>query len=290
MNSRKGYLTMVLDAKTALTQLLQTREQSRPRWTALLGDGTGTITDPDAPDHVFVRVHGLQSSVASVFNKTVPGNRPNLPVLIGTTTEMPDRVQVVGVDWSALPDWAGEALLPLHGADHEVPGPDPVFVQKRAIVPLRASPQVPADMTLDVAADFYPWDDGFNYFEGATTEDLTARIPGAFQARFVTIYVDGESNSLAYLNGEAQVMTFPLDVDRIPRPPEGTVPVCAVRLYSGMTAITEEDIYDFRIIVSPMGGSLAPKAHPLSPVDDNRHTGLLDDSYLRSGVACTGAM
>ena len=281
--------TTRLDAERALTQLMRTREQYRGVWTALMGDGAGTVQDPDNPDKVFVRVHGLQSSVASVFNRTAPINRPDLPVLIGTTREHPHLVQVLGVDWSALPEWGGVAMLPLHGPDHEFGAPDPVFVQKRAIVPMRASAQSIPDMTLYVAADFYPWDDGFNYWPGGTTEDLTGRVPGAGLARFVTIYVDGATNALGYVNGDTKSVAFPLGIDMIPEPPQGSVPICAVRLYNGMSVITEDDIYDLRILIAPMGGSLAPAQHGLDPVE-GRHTGTLDTSHLEARIACTGAM
>lgn len=257
-----------------------------------MGDGTGTVRDPDAADRVFVRVHGLQSSVASVFNKAAPTNRDGLPVLIGTTREHPHLVQVLTVDWGALPDWDGEAFLPLHGPDHQLPdGPDPVYIQKRAILPLRASPQSTPDMTLAVMPDFYPYDDGWNFFEGADTEDLTARIPGdADMGRFVTIYVDAATNALAYLNGDTGIVNPPPLAEplTIPAPPEASVPVCAVRLYESMTVINEADIYDLRIIVSPMGGSLAPAAHALDPLG-GRHTGQLDTRHLWASVACCGA-
>lgn len=284
-------MTTRLDAEKALHRLMGTREEHRSVWTALMGDGTSTVVDPDDPDMVFVRVHGLQSSVAKIFNKAVPTNRPDLPVLIGTTREQPHLVQVLDVDWTVLPDWGGEAFLPLHGPDHQLPdGPDPVYVQKRAIVPLRASPQNPPNMTLAVAPDFYPYASGWQFFEGADTEDLTSRVPGVHLGRFVTIYVDGATNALGYINGdtgivEPEPLAVPLSISL---PPEGSVPICAVRLYNGMTAINEADIYDLRIIVSPMGGSLAPAAHPIDP-QHGRHTGQLDTRHLWASVACCGA-
>lgn len=278
-----------LDAEQALAQLVGTREVYRGVWTALMGDGTDTVVDPDNPDRVFVRVHGLQNSVALVFNKCVPTNRPDLPVLIGTTREHPHLVQVLAVDWAALPEWGGEGMLPLHAPTHQLPdGCDPVYIQKRAIVPLRASEQATADMTLAVAADFYPYGAGFNYFAGADTEDLTARVPAGAMARLVTIYVAGATNTLAYLNGDTIPAAFPFDVDDIVATPEGGVPVCAVRLYTGMTAIVETDIYDLRIIVSPVGGSIDPAIHGLDP-QHGRHTGRLDTRQLWASVACCGA-
>jgi len=280
-----------LDAEQALRTLVDTREQYRRVWTALMGDGAGTVVNPNNPDQVFVRVHGLQSSVAAVFNKVAPTNRPDLPVLIGTTREHPHLVQVLAVDWAALPEWGGETMLPLHGDDHEVPdGCDPVYIQKRAIVPLRASPQSPPDMTVEVSPDFYPYDEGWNFFEGATSEDLTARVPGADLGCFVTIYVDGATNALAYLDGDTGIV-YPLPLEEplpIPLPPEGSVPVAAIRLRYGMSAIKEKDIYDLRIIVSPMGGTIAPAPHKLDPVH-GRHTGRLDTSHLWASVACCGA-
>lgn len=280
-----------LDAEKALRQVIYTREQYRPLWTALMGDGTGTVQDPDDADYCFVRVHGLQSSVARVFNKAVAGNREDLPVIIGANREQPHLIQVLSVDWSTLPDWDGEALLPLHGSDHEFPGPDPVFVQKRAIVPLRASPQSTPDLTVNVAPDFYPYDEGFNFFEGADSEDLTARIPGTGgQGRFVLIYVAGATNTLAYSNGtadtaEPETLAVPLE---IPDPPEGSVPICAVRLVNGQTTIDEDDIYDLRIIVGAMGGTVAPAEHELD-LRYGKHRGRLDTGHLWASVACCGA-
>lgn len=278
-----------LDAKQALATLMRTRESYRSVWTALMGDGAGTVVDPDAPDYVMVRVHGLQSSVARVFNKAVPSNRPNLPVLIGTTRTHPNRVQVLCVDWEALPDWEGASLLPLHGPDHELPdGADPVYIQKRAIVPLRASSQSTPDMTIYVAPDFYPWDDGWNYFEGGDSEDLTGRVPASGLHRYVTIYVDGASNILGYLDGDTLEMVWPLGIAKIKAAPEGSVPICAVRLYAGISAIVEADIYDLRLIVSPMPGALAVAIHSLDP-QHGRHTGQLDFRHIWASVACCGA-
>lgn len=278
-----------LEAEKALGALLGTKEAYRAVWTALMGDGTGTVIDPDNADRVFVRVHGLQNSVANIFNKSVPTNRPDLPVLIGVKREQPHLVQVLGVDWSTLPSWDGAAMLPIHGSDHEVPyGSDPVYIQKRAIVPLRASRQTVADMTLQVAGDFYPWDDGWNYFEPSDSASFAARVPGAGLSRFVTMYVDGATNLLAYVNGDTQPAGWPLGVDLIPDAPEGSVPICAVRLENGQTTIVEADIYDLRIIVSPIGGSLAPLAHALDP-KGLRHTDQLDTRHLWASVACCGA-
>ncbi len=285
-------MTTPQEATRALFELIITREQYRPVWTALMGDGTGTVEDPDDPDKVFVRVHGLQSSVASVFNKAVPTNRPDLPVMIGVTREQPYLVQVLGVDWSALPTWNGTPMLPLHGPEHQLPnGSDPVYIQKRAIIPLRASPQDPPDMTLHIYPDYYPFLDGWQLFEETDSEDLTARVPAtANMGRFVTLYVDGATNTLAYQNGAEGIaypppMAEPLE---IPMPPAGSVPVCAVRLYNGMAAVYEDDIYDVRILISPLGGSLTPATHPLDPLG-GQHSGRLDTRHLWASVACCGA-
>lgn len=280
-----------LDAEQALRKMVATREEYRAVWTALLGDGTGTVVDPDDPDRVFVRVHGLQSSVARVFNKVVPATHNDLPVFIGTTRVLPHFVQVLGIDWGALPEWGGEIFLPIHGATHELPdGYDPVYIQKRAILPLRASPQEPPDMTVNVFPDFYPWNDGFQFFEGADSEDLTSRVPGTDLGRFVLIYLDGGTNTLGYIDGATGIVAPPglAEPLTMPDPPEACVPICAVRLYNGMTVINEADIYDLRIIVSPMGGSLSPAAHGLDPLHE-KHTGRLDTRHLWASVACCGA-
>jgi hypothetical protein len=116
-------------------------------------------------------------------------------------------------------------------------------------------------------------------------------VPGdAGKGRFVLIYVDGASNALAYINGTADIvepetLAVPLV---IPDPPEGSVPICAVRLYNGMTSINEPDIFDLRIIVASMGGSLAPAAHKIDP-QHGKHTGQLDTRHLWASVACCGA-
>ena len=281
-------MTTRLQAEQALSRLMRTTESYRQFWTALMGDGSGVIQDPDDPDRCFVRVHGLQNSVASVFNKAVPTSRNDLPVLIGTTRLQPHLVQVLQVDWSALPEWGGVTLLPEHGPDHELPdGCDPVYIQKRAIVPLRASAQTTPDMTLYVADDFYPYEDNFVYFPGGNTEDMTARVPAGGTARFVLVYIDPETNALAYINGETVGLAWPLGVDAIPVPPENSVPICAARLTTTTTSITEGDIYDLRILNAPMSRAGGP-VHALDP-KGGQHTGQLDTSYLWASVACCGA-
>jgi len=141
-------------------------------------------------------------------------------------------------------------------------GFDVVWVQKQQIVPMLAHPTDPYSMSVEVETDYYAWDDVWKIFEKQTSEDLTARLPGVGYVRFVLISIDGATSNLIYTNGdEYSVLLPPLQIDAIPIPPTGAIPVVAVYLLNTTTSIGWDDLYDMRLLISG-GGYMSVGAAP----------------------------
>jgi len=85
---------------------------------------------------------------------------------------------------------------------------------------------------------------------------------GAFDARYITVYIDGETGNPAFIAGdefnfatlEPWGGTFldPASYIPLPNASQG-IPIAAVRLYTGSTTIGWGDIYDLRSPQQPLG-------------------------------------
>lgn len=86
---------------------------------------------------------------------------------------------------------------------------------------------------------------------GAMGRNLMARVPGAGLARFVLISVDG-SRMPTYTNGATFSTALPPDFAFIPIPLAESMPIAAIYLWNGITAISRAEIYDCRLYLEAM--------------------------------------
>ncbi|MBE3142978.1 MAG: hypothetical protein IMZ61_03530 [Planctomycetes bacterium] len=212
----------------------------------LLGDGSGNVTDTSKANHVFVRISGI---VTSVFNVKVPPEN-DLRVMVGNDPTQPNLTQVLSTFTSSPGGTTGGGVVGYAPASqYEWMGPDPIFIDKRLILPRRISTY--SGMQVKMYADmFWTGTDWISIPIIPDPIDLSDYIPataGKVAIVLITLNTAGET-----------VLTDGTDVDiadlvpaDVPAVPEDTSDVlAAVRVYYGQTvfqeAKTNTDIVDLR--------------------------------------------
>jgi len=238
---------------------------------ALMGayvNGQKTLRVAGRPDFVWVRLRGATSEVAQAFNDIV-GEHWDLPITIKRDEMAHDRWRVHGRDIRAYSDWGGASYLPPHSESHSFGDPnqtggiDPVWIFKRQYMPLMPRPQVSGSMSIYLEPDFYYFEGEYHWWPGSGTADMGGLIPtGAFNARYITVYIEGESGNPGFIAGDefnfsslgpwGGVTVDPASYISLPTAGQG-IPIAAVRLYTGSTTIGWGDIYDLRSPQQPLG-------------------------------------
>ncbi len=238
------------------------------RHRGILGDGSGTVSVPGRPGFVYIRPRPSADVSGNIEALMVrPGIPPieGYPVIFGKDYDS-RYYQVLSIDYGQHMEWLTNQYIKMHHEQHEMPdGFDIVWVQKQQIIPMLARPMDPATMTIYVESDYFTWASTWKFFVGATSEDLTARVPVDFgKARFVLVSIDGATNTLIYENGTVFNEAFPpSQTVSIPAPSTGSIPIVAVYLTTGITAIDWANLYDVRLFMQGMGGSVTPGVHNL---------------------------
>ena len=252
----------------AIADSLSTKQNKPDLVPALIGayvNGQKTLVVAGRPDFLWVRLRGNTSEPVKAFNgEAGVGAHWDLPVLVFRDEVDPNIWKIYGRDVRVYQDYGGASYLPRHGYTHSFGGSgsignDVAWIYKRQWMPLLPRPNATGTMSIYIEPGFYFTGDQYKYWPGSGTTDLTSHKPtGAFNGNFVTIYLDAEIESLAYLKGpELNVYAPPFDPgDHIGVPPLGAgVPIAAVWLVTGTTDIGWFDIYDLRATehVQPTG-------------------------------------
>lgn len=301
------------EAIRAIRRALGQLEPKRTLLPGLLGNGSGLVSGSQ-PNTTLVRIGNRNAQ--EVWNMSMP-NIEDLPVWVGYAPPDYKRMEVLGFDTSRIFDWgnvSGQAgYIPLHGNTHSsdpsAPYNDPVWVQKRMILPLLVRPTSPASMSVRIYDDYYPYGTSWKRYAGETL-DLTSYIPASGYGIFITLYIDGASNTLLVEEGTPFLGT-PEDVHaQIPTPPVASIPLCAVALTWSTTEISEDNLFDIRLFINAVGMSTLPLfndnegdpallAPNLSALDgtsiyptrrDHRHNLKIYNSGVPSGVAAAASM
>ncbi len=249
----------------AISGAIGTRERKVERIPGFLGtfvNGEKTIRVPDRKDFVFVRLRMDQSEVIEAFNDQVADNF-DTPVTVIRDPSAPRFYRVISREIATFQDW-GSPYLINHAEQHMfsggtgTTGSDVVWVYRRAFVPLGVSPN--GSMTANVASDYYAWDQGIRHFGPTGTVNFSAIRDslGIFEARFVTVFLNGGDSELNYITGEifdnTAVVTDPTQFISVPDPNEG-IPLAAIYLFNSMTEVLWDDIFDIRQIIQGIGGN-----------------------------------
>jgi hypothetical protein len=243
--------------KKAVGNLLSVKQDKVRYVPALMGayvNGQKTIEVSGRPDFVWCRLRGGTSEVIQAFNDKV-GHHWDLPILVFRDPEAPDRWRVHGRDIRAYEDWEGVSYIVPHADSHsfaggEKTGADIVWTFKRQYMPMLPRPVASGTMSIYIEPDFYYFEGGFHWWPGSGSADLSAYRPtGGYNARYVTVYIDGNTGNPAVLAGDEFSMVLPPgdpgSYIAIPTPDQG-VPIAAVALQTGTRRIGWGEIYDLR--------------------------------------------
>lgn len=216
----------------------------------ILGNEIGEISVPNRVDFVYVRVAGL--GTISVYNKRVPLIL-DLPVDVGYDPLEPKNFQVLNIH--RYPQGGGRGLVDvatiLHGKTHNWAGIDPVYIEKRQLMPLRPTPL--GGMQLYVTREVTYYDDKAVVVTGQQL-DLAPYVP-ATGSLMVLLYKDTDE-IIKIRTGGVLKDIFTLALSDAPQAYPGTVPIALIRLYGGQTGIAEgyndTDLTDVRQLFSPI--------------------------------------
>ena len=226
---------------------------------AVLGVKIGGETRVEVPGregYHYARFRDDLSELVQVFNdKTSPVY--GLPVLVTRDEVDKSRWRVIGRDLGRYDNWSTSSpYLPKHGPQHSfdpsTPGADPVWVWGRQWMPLAATPSGSAggpNVIIQGPTNYYQNKD-WKCAGGTGTADITGLKPDDDTARMVLVYLDQYGNPqllgggtyfAANLTGTCQVTQYIPDL-----PDTAALPIAGVRLVSGSSIITWNQIYDLR--------------------------------------------
>lgn len=232
--------------------------------------GGAKVTEvPNRKPFVYVRLRDNPNEVVQAFNNKVSPSF-NLPVVVSFQN---GRYMVDGVDTLRYQsNWSSYApFLPRHGNTHSADfesggGGDITFVHPRQFIPSLVFPSgsVGAPNTYVYPYILHNSDGSWKYTGNTGTQDISIYRPTASgTARMVLVYLDSDSGNpyiivnsgtsfASNLTGTSQIWPYiPTDND------PNHIPLAAVRLISGTTALGWDNIYDVRqfIHIMPTGTS-----------------------------------
>jgi hypothetical protein len=215
----------------------------------LLGDAFGQVDVPGRPNYVYIRIPGYPLS--TVYNDRVKP-KMDLPVLCGYDPIQPDLFQILSTRTSqprlvnsTKPVYA----VPPHARTHEwmavQAGEDVTFTHLRQLMPYR--PTILGGMTMHYYRNVAWIGDEWQLISG-TLIDYTEAIP-ITGSRYMLTYLDVDGHIKSMTGTTVGDITL-LDMDDIPNPIPGTIPLAAVRLYGWQTGLIEArsdtDLIDLR--------------------------------------------
>ena len=224
----------------------------------LTGDGSSAVTcDVNARvGWAWVRYDEEPNKVSQVRNAIMPGAAQDVPVVIGKKFVTDPMVQILGINqplydmyWG--PDQYLSYLLPAHGPTHHaISGSDPAYIDVRNILNGRVRPTNPETLSIHAESFSYHYQDERLLFGGGGM-DLEGDVPGtASYQRYVLISLDTIEKRLRKTLG----ISSPIAVAATPPTvPIWNVALALVLLSNGLSAITDSDIYDYRVIFEPSG-------------------------------------
>jgi len=225
---------------------------------ALTGDGSDSATAEVAnrPGWAWVRYDEEPHKVSQVRNRIFPGIVPEVPVVIGKRYESDRMVQILGIN-EALYDMAmseGERISYLvapHGPTHHaLLGTDPAEIDVANILNGKCRATDPESMSVEVEAVAY-FHNGKRETFGGGGVDFTGDDPGATNyQRYGLVTFDVREQALRKTLGLSSPNTVPATPPDVPL---WNIPIAVVLLYYGMTAVTVDYIYDYRILFPPTG-------------------------------------
>jgi len=264
----------------AFSQLDITKKDKDYLIPAVLGfmiNGRQAVDVPNRAGYVYARIRSNTNEVIQVFNDKVSPVY-DLPVLLVRDPNNTTRYRVDGRDTGRYDNWGStSSFLPRHGNQHSFNNAyagagDIVWVYGRQFTPLLLYPSgtLGADSLMINGYGAYR-NERWLFCGNTGTPSFSPYTPTGSFSRMVLVSLDSNGNpvltggeyfSAAY-TGVATLISY------IPSPPSPTyLPLGAVLLSSGTSAIGWENIYDLRFFsgvgnVSPNTGSAGFEGIPI---------------------------
>ncbi len=253
-----------MTGKRRLTKSLNTldaiKQNNIIEFPGLLGcqfKGQTLVEVPKRDGYVYVRLRGDPNEVIQAYNGQVSPVY-GLPVIVIRDATF-SRYIIKGRNLGQYSNWGTSSYLPRHGAQHSFPddswGSDIVWVYDRQFMPLLISPTSGSVGSgyVYINPDVYYWNDVWIYAGAINSPNLLPYKPTNDTAKLVVIYLDisGSVQVIAGATFDVANITTPQIIPYLPAlPVDAAIPLGAVRLLSGTTAISWGEIYDLRPIVA----------------------------------------
>lgn len=229
-------------------KILAIKQNRTIQYPATLGDGYGNLFYDKSSNLVYARI---ADQIIVVINKRVPAEK-GAKVWVGFTQD--GLYQVID---SRSSNPTGETGTPFGNYPPanryrymaENGGQDPLYIELRAILPLRIGISAQGGMYLDLYRGWV-WSGSASIQVARQDLDLSAQIPSTTgKAAWVLITIDNTGAPIQTKGSEVDIADLPATA--FPSVPSGTVKKCGVvRVYYGQTAIregrTNTDIVDLR--------------------------------------------
>jgi len=244
----------------SIRKLDNIKENVQQEFPGVLGctfKGTKYVDVPNRDGYVYVRLRSNLNEVIQAYNSTVSPVY-DLPVLVKRDKTF-ERFIISGRDLGRYTDWGSSSYLPRHGAQHSFPqdkyGGDVVWVYDRQFVPLSIRPSgAYGANNVFVNGDILYWDGSWLFAGDTGTTDLFTYKPTGTYAKMVLVYIDSYGNPAVSpgpdmfdwsATGLSQIIPYLPTLSTT----QG-IPLGAVRLVSGTSRITWNEIYDLRPLLN----------------------------------------
>lgn len=218
-------------------------------------NGERSVEVPSRAGFVYVRLRNDLSETVQAYNDKVSPVY-NLPIIVVRDKTNKNYYTIYGKDTGVYNNWGSTAYLPKHGAQHSFdpnsPGADITWIYDDQIMQFAAVPSGSSsgmNLIIEPGVFYSERYDRWIYGGNTGTQSLTTFLPTGTQQRSVLCYIDWDGNPklsggayfAANITGTAQVLgTLPI------MPADVEIPVCAVRLMSGTSSISWDNLYNLR--------------------------------------------
>jgi len=250
-----------------LEKALRTQDKSKQnKKTELAGtmgvnlNGIEVVEVPNRPGFVYVMLNTKEQELIQAFNDKV-SEQFGLAVIVVWNV---NRYEVIRKDDLRYATW-NSSFLPKHGHSHSFDpdnggGGDVAFIFSKQFVPLSLVPSGTFGAPNAIVASYPQLNSGWHFIPDSPTPNIVNHRPTNHLAKMVLVCMDWDSRTTQLIVGTGMFsanLTGTSDV--LPYLPVTTgtnqMPIAGVRLVSGTTAVTWQNIYDVRqFFNSSVGG------------------------------------
>jgi hypothetical protein len=220
-------------------------------------NGNQVVDVPGRAGFAYVLLNSKEQELIQAFNDKVSSLFGLSVIVVWNKT----RYEVLRKDDIRYGTWNSN-YLPKHGNQHSFNpdgggGGDVTYIYGKQFVPLSLTPSGQFGAPVAIVAPYSQLNSGWHYIDSTTTPNITAHRPTDNQAKMVLVCLDWATQTPQLIIGTG---TFSASLtgsaDVIPYLPSTTgvyqVPIAGVRLVSGTTAVTWQNIYDVRQFFHPV--------------------------------------